>query len=200
MNAANVGQWSVLNRIFADTVAEFAPSSLAVLGCSTGNGFEHIDPQVTQRIVGIDINADYLRVLEQRHRDRLRNLGLICSDVASCSLKRSSLNLIYAALIFEYVDPERVLPEAATWLKPGGVLAAVLQLPSPVANTVSDTPFASLQALTSIMRLVDPAAFEKLADRCGLTPIRSWHVSVRQGKGFYIAYYEREKRQGATRK
>jgi hypothetical protein len=27
-----------------------------VLGCATGNGFEHIDPLVTRRVVEIDIN------------------------------------------------------------------------------------------------------------------------------------------------
>lgn len=190
MGSARVGQLAVLNQILADTLAEFSPRSLAVIGCSTGNGFEHIDPSITHRVVGIDINPDYLRILEQRQAQRLNGLGLVCADLASCSIEPNSFDLIHAALIFEYISPEEVLPKLGGWLKPGGVLAVVLQLPSPTSTMVSETPYATLKALESIMRLVDPGAFRDLADGCGLTMLRSWEVELKQGKKFHAAYYK----------
>ena len=45
MASPEVGQLQVLNQLFKMVLEEHRPESLAVLGCSTGNGFEHIDPQ-----------------------------------------------------------------------------------------------------------------------------------------------------------
>ena len=191
MGSAKVGQLPVLNQIFADTLAEFSPRSLAVIGCSTGNGFEHIDPGITHQIVGIDINPDYLGILEQRHAHRLNGLELVCADLASCSVEPNPLDLIHAALIFEYMSPEEVLPRLAGWLNQGGILTVVLQLPSPTSTMVSETPYTSLKALESVMQLVDPAAFREVAGRSGLTLLRSWKVDLKSGKGFHIAHYRK---------
>ena len=191
MASAQVEQSSVLNRIFADTLAEFSPHHLAVIGCSTGNGFEHIDPAVTLRTVGIDINPDYLDILERRYGHRIANLEVVCSDLASCSLEPRSFDLIHAALIFEYVSPEDALPRLAGWLKPGGILAVVHQLPSPTSKMVSETPYTSLKALERTMRLVAPVVFQELADRSGLRALRSWEVALKLGKQFSIAYYRK---------
>jgi len=162
-----------------------------VLGCSTGNGFEHIDPGVTQRVVGIDINPDYLDILRQRHGPRLPGLELVCADVLPCHLAAGGFDLIHAALFFEYVEPVEVLPRVAGWLRPGGLLSVVLQFPSPVSKMVSETPYTSLKALESIMRLVDPVAFEELTRACGLATARSWRVDLKLGKQFYVALYQR---------
>jgi ubiquinone/menaquinone biosynthesis C-methylase UbiE len=191
MSSDKVGQSPVLNQIFAETVAEFCPLSMAVLGCSTGNGFEHIDPDVTQRVVGIDINPDYLNILEQRHRRRLTQLELVCADIASCRLETRSFDLVHGALIFEYVEPERVLPGLATWLRAGGVLSVVLQLPSPTSNKVSETPYRSLRSLGSIMHLVQPVVFKRIAGRSGLSMLQSREIDLRLGKKFHVATYRK---------
>ena len=189
MGSAKVWQSPMLNQIFADALAEFAPRSLASIGCCTGNGFEHIDPRITHRTVGIDLNPAYLRALERRFAGRLPGLELICADIASDSVESGPFNLVHAALIFEYVRPEDVLPNLRGLLAPGGVLAVVLQLPSHTSKMVSETPYTTLRALESIMQLVDPAVFCELAERCGLAMLRSWEVELKQGKGFHVAYY-----------
>ena len=192
MGSDLVGQSPVLNRVFAETLAEFTPQQLAVLGCATGNGFEHIDPAITRRIVGVDLNAGYLDILQQRHGERLPNLSLLCSDVTCCALEPGAFDLVHAALIFEYVDPGQLLPALVEWLKPGGILSVVLQLPSRSSGMVSETPYTSLKALSSIMHLVDPAVFQSLAERCGLALLRSRTIDLLLGKGFHAAYYEKE--------
>ena len=57
MCRADVGQLQVLNELFRRVLMEFSPKSIAVFGCSGGNGFEHIDPNVTERVVGIGKGA-----------------------------------------------------------------------------------------------------------------------------------------------
>ena len=100
---------------------------------------------------------------------------------------------MHAALIFEYVDPERLLPAVAGWLKPGGILAVVLQLPSRSSGMVSETAYTSLRALGSIMHLVDPVAFKGRAEQCGLVLSHSRTIELLLGKGFHVATYEKEK-------
>jgi len=56
MASPDVGQLQVLNKLFKTVLEEQRPVSVAILGCSTGNGFEHIDTAITRRVVGIDIN------------------------------------------------------------------------------------------------------------------------------------------------
>jgi len=52
MASAEVGQHQVLSQLFKTVPEEHRPLSLATLGCSTGNGFEQIDPTKTRRVVG----------------------------------------------------------------------------------------------------------------------------------------------------
>ena len=94
--------------------------------------------------MGTDIVKRWGFDAEMRRRDaRLPNLKLVESDLLSCSLKPCSFDLIHAALIFEYLAPERAAPKLAGWLTPGGVLAVVLQLPSPESKMVSQTEYTS---------------------------------------------------------
>jgi LmbE family N-acetylglucosaminyl deacetylase len=50
MSDAVVAQHPALNRILRETLEDVRPASVLVLGCSTGNGFEHIDPGATSRV------------------------------------------------------------------------------------------------------------------------------------------------------
>jgi hypothetical protein len=83
------------------------------------------------------------------------------------------------------------LPELARWLRTGGVLSVVLQLPSPISKMVSETPYTSLRSLESIMRLVKPDLFKEIAGRCRLTMSHSGEINLRLGKKFHIAYYRK---------
>lgn len=58
MNSPDVRQGEFLNRFFSEALAAFKPSAVLVCGCSTGNGLEHIDPTITEHVVGFDINPD----------------------------------------------------------------------------------------------------------------------------------------------
>lgn len=88
MALPEVAQAQALSSLMAAALAEYAPSSLAVIGCATGNGFEHINTAHTPRVVGIDINPDYLKILGVRFGGRIPRLELIEADIAGFFRKK----------------------------------------------------------------------------------------------------------------
>jgi ubiquinone/menaquinone biosynthesis C-methylase UbiE len=189
MSSGLVGQLPVLNRIVKSVLEEYRPGSLLVLGCATGNGFEHVDPRITKNVTGVDINQEYLDILRHRYADESYELKLVCSDLSACSFEPASFDHVHGALIFEYVNPESILPKIKKWLKPEGVLSVVLQLPSPESAEVTETSYQSLTALESSMRVVDPDVFAEKAAACDFDKIGSFQRDLQLGKKFNISFY-----------
>lgn len=193
MGAPEVDQLAALNRIFAEIYAEVLPQRLLVLGCTTGNGFEHIDPGLTRRVVGIDINPEYLEVAGTRFGRDLPGLELVRECAERCEFEGNAFEMVHAALFFEYMPPGPVLEKIARWLAPGGILAAVLQLPSPEQEAVSPTVVTSIRSLARIMRLLPPDRLREQALLAGLRPVRSWEHPLKSGKRFHVGLFTRER-------
>jgi SAM-dependent methyltransferase len=191
MSHEAVGQSQALNQLFAEIMVTFEPRRLAVLGCATGNGFEHIKPEVTESVIAVDINADYLELLEQRYGSNLSGLEVVCVDAVKAKIETDSLDHVHAGLIFEYVTAEPLLKRIASWLKTGGVLSVVLQLASADSGPVTDTPYETLRLLDPAMRLVDPAELAAKAEDFGLSERKSLDIALKQGKKFRVIYYVR---------
>lgn len=186
MASPQVGQLQMLNRVLGELLRRLQPAALAVPGCSAGNGFEHIDPAVTRRVVGIDIHPEYLDLLERRFSARLHGLELQCADLTDCDLTPEAFDLVYCALVLEYLDPRILVPKMARWTRPGGTLAIVLQLPTETGGTVSETPYTRLKRLQPILNLVSPEAVCCLAEGAELAADRSRKETMANGKAFQI--------------
>ncbi len=193
MGAAGVGQLAPLAEIFARVYAAVRPASVAVLGCATGNGLEAIDPALTPRIVGVDINPEYLAVARRRHARLGAALDLRCADLFACDLGAEAFALVHAALIFEHLDPTALAARIAGWLAPGGTCAVVLQLArgDGTAAAVSPTGYTSLQSLSGTMRLLAPEALRRSFAPHGLDESRAWEVPLPDGKAFHVGLYRR---------
>jgi len=188
MDAPEVGQHAVLNRLFRVIYREQQPDTMAVLGCGTGNGFEHINSLLTEYLHGYDINPEYLEIAKQRHKQRLPGLELICEDLnKTAELIPDFYELIYAALVFEYVDVGALLKLISASLVSYGVLAVVLQLESAEKAAVTPSVYGSIKQLEPLMRLVPPAEFLAHADEAGLYPVREWEMPLQSGKRFWAA-------------
>ena len=185
MDSPAVGQLAALNRLFRDVYREQLPARLAVLGCTTGNGFVHIDPAATARVVGVDINPDYIEIARRRYAAVLPGLELYCADLAECDFPAAAFDMVYAALVFEYVDVSALLKKTSGWLGRGGLLAAVLQLEHDAKAPVTATEYASLRLLEPLMRLVPPVEFLAAATQAGLSLVREWEVPLASGKRFW---------------
>lgn len=188
MSASNVGQLQVLNKIFKDVLDEFNPKSICILGCTTGNGFEHLINNSVDEIVGIDINKKYLEECYNRFHNSLPKLKLICADLNELELQNDFFDLIHAALIFEYVDFKKVLSKIKKWLKPDGILSAVFQLPSEYAAQISETPYSSLKSLSSLMKLIDVNEIEDILMKEKLLCEQSYILELPQRKKFLVKY------------
>jgi ubiquinone/menaquinone biosynthesis C-methylase UbiE len=189
MSSPAVKQLQFLNELFQRVLRNYRPSSVAALGCATGNGFEHIDPVITQRVIGVDINPHYLRVLRTRFGSTIPGLQLLCADLAACELERESFDLVHCALVLEYLEPRVVIEKAARWLRPRGVLVVVLQLPSEKSAKVSETQYKSLRHLEPVMKLVEPETVQHVAAEAGLSEVRVSKERLESGKEFFVGHY-----------
>jgi SAM-dependent methyltransferase len=82
MSSPAVNQRPVLGRLLRDALDSARPAAVLVLGCSTGNGFEHVDATVTRRVTGVDLNRAYLRKLVERFPNPAFALDVQCADLA----------------------------------------------------------------------------------------------------------------------
>ena len=194
-------QLAPLSEIFADVYRDTRPARLALLGCATGNGLEHVDPAITTRAIAVDVNPEYVARARARHQALGSVLDVRCADVCACELTSGSLDLIHAALIFEHVDAPLLAARIATWLAPGGTCAVVLQVdgvddgstrapaPAPAPAPVMSSPFRSIASLGASMRMLSPARLAELLGQHGLRQRRRWTVPVKNHKRFEVALF-----------
>src|SRR4051812_29814524 len=109
MSAPGVRQANLLADVFASALEESQPASVAVIGCAGGNGFDRIDPLRVARVVGFDINPPYLETAASRYSGRFRSLDLRCADIVEPHFEVEPVDLVYAALVLEYINVSAAL-------------------------------------------------------------------------------------------
>lgn len=181
-----VDQARMLAEAFESLLREYRPASVAVIGCAGGNGFERISPVQTKRVVGLDLNPEYITAARNRFNGFFESLELIAGDVQGAAVAFAPVQLIFAGLVFEYVNPPLVLANLRAGLTPDGVLAVLLQLPSPGKAEVTPSPFDSLKGLSPIMRLVPPADLTRHASGAGLSLLWTRQLDLPSGKTFRL--------------
>lgn len=186
MALPSVGQASLLVRLLGHALDRYAPRSLAILGCSGGNGFEEASGGGIERIVGVDINPEYVALARARFGHRIAGLELITGDVESGRVSFPPVEMVFAGLLLEYVNVATVLDRIRSILEPGGVLVTVVQLPSAETAAVTPSPYTSLKALEAIMRLVPPAALRGLAEERGYRRIEETTYEATGGKRLHM--------------
>ncbi len=185
----HAGQAQVLDRIFGHALRTLEPRSVAVLGAAGGNGFEHLLSAKATRTVAVDLNRGYLRQLERRFGDRLQGLEIVCGDLGDPAVDFAPVDLVHAALVFEYVDVDRILNRTRAWLRPEGALWVVLQLPDDGVAQLSPSPFASLARIGSFMKLHAERDFRAAAAAAGFVESAEEVVTLPGGKRFFSACY-----------
>jgi SAM-dependent methyltransferase len=188
MGAGGVDQLAPLSAILQEVYLAAQPDRLLVLGCATGNGLEHVDPSVTARVVGVDVNLQYLGIARQRFFHLGPKLELYCSEASAWRAPAESFDLVHAALIFEYLQPDALLRRIAEWLAPKGTLSVVVQLPggsSPAA------PSRAMQIIEKALKLVPPEELVRAAQGHGLALRRQKTVPLKGGKSFWVGVFGR---------
>ena len=156
MALPQIAQAQLLSDVFSGALNKFSPQSVAVLGCAGGNGFDRISAQITRRVVGIDLNPEYVHETRRRFNDRISALELFVGDIQTDMFDFSPVDLVFAGLIFEYVDVGVVLVNIRSMLTASGKMVTIVQLPNTGIPEVTPSPFSSIRILSSLMRLVPP--------------------------------------------
>lgn len=189
MALPQVKQASMLSNEFKQVLTAQRPRSVAVVGCAGGNGFDEARQSGVERLVGIDINCDYVGEAKARYEGAFSELELACIDIQSDFPAIRPVDMIYAALIFEYVNIEKTLSNLRSICKHGGLLVVVLQLPKVGLPPVSSSPYTSLNKLTSLMRLIPPNEMTDIAQTTGFSLISTRTITLESGKEFALQLY-----------
>lgn len=188
MSLPTIAQAEMLAAQFSDALHQFSPESVAVIGCAGGNGFDRI-PSATKRVVGVDINPSYIASASSRYLGRIPSLEFHVADIQAGPLPFDPVDLIYAALVFEYVSLPAALGNLSRVCRPGARLVSVLQLPSAHVHGVSPSPYQSVQVLAPLMRLIPPVELAECAASCGFTLESEKPLALKSGKEFVIQVY-----------
>jgi trans-aconitate methyltransferase len=186
MALPEIAQARVLADELESAVRVHEPSSVAIIGCSGGNGFERLIGTTVERIVGIDINPTYVVAAQARFRTQLSELALYVADVQDALPNIMPVEMIFAGLIFEYVDLCVAMHNLRRLCAPRGTLVAVLQAPNAEAKAVSPSPYRSLQRLAPVMRLRDTREVESAAVEVGFAPATTKSLALPSGKSFIV--------------
>jgi SAM-dependent methyltransferase len=179
MAMPGIGQSQLLSDILAEALNTYRPGSVAVLGCAGGNGFDRILPRPETRVVGIDLNPDYVQQAKLRYRPLLPRLDLMVGDIENMRFSFPPVDLVFAGLVFEYIDVGRSLRNIYPILTRDGVLVVALQLPSQGMEPVTPSSYLSLGLLKGHMSLIPPKKFVSVAQGVGFrtNEKRIWKAS-----------------------
>ena len=184
MASPEIDQAGMLADELERLVQLVSPKSVAVVGCAGGNGLERLTRGPVERVVAIDINPRYIEVAADRYAERLSGIELVCADVQSESVRFEPVDLIYAGLVFEYVDVPSTIATMARNCRHGGTLATVLQLASKDLAVISPSHYQSLKLLGPVFKFIEPSHLSRTAIAVGYVPLRSEVIELPSGKRF----------------
>lgn len=171
MQHASVGQLHLLNDLTKKYLEKLSPEIVMFLGIAGGNGLEHIDNEITKEVFGIDINQSYLDETAKRFKNQIPILHLLNVDISSRETERlTKANLIWAALIFEYVDTDTCFEFIKNNIKENGYLVVTIQENNGVSS-VSKTGIETIKSAGQIFRIVPESELLSSANKFGFCKI-----------------------------
>ena len=192
MTHETVGQLQLLSQLTKEKLKHYTPHAFAILGICGGNGLEHVDNTVTSLVYGVDINADYLRACKERFGRKIPHLKLIECDINKKPLPRFDANLVWAALIFEYIDMDKGLSEIHKNLKQNGSLIAIIQKNNGEVS-VSPTGVETIKKASDVFNVVDETLLIEKAKKIGLIEKSRAEHFLPNGKSFVCIDFLKKK-------
>jgi trans-aconitate methyltransferase len=191
MALPNVDQARLIEEVLGTLIAKLRPKSLAVIGCAGGNGSERCkSASGVQRVVGIDINDRYVKIARRRFEETVPGLELHVADIQLQHEIFKPVELLYVALVLEYVDLRAALANLRRHCTTGGMLATLTQMPHATLKPVSTSPYTSLLKLGDIMRLVDAGELVPQAAQFGFELLRESTLASSAGKQFKLHVFK----------
>lgn len=162
MNLTSVLQLQTLDEMMRSAMDRYPARTLMILGIAGGNGLEHVDKSVFERVYGVDVNAEYLEACGRRYPKLTGTLETICADLSKDKCRLPRADLLLANLLIEYIGCD-CFRKAVRETAPRFV-SCVIQADTD-SSFVSDSPYAHVfDGLEAIHRTVDE---KELTDMMG---------------------------------
>ncbi|MBK7104616.1 MAG: class I SAM-dependent methyltransferase [Ignavibacteriae bacterium] len=190
MSLSDIAQAQYLSTVFENALKKFQPNSVAIVGCSGGNGLEKIDTKKIERIVCVDINFNYLKIAKERFENSFKSSEFICADICSAECKFESVDLVFAGLIFEYLDFQNAISNLKKLINPNGYLAIVLQLLSDSIPEVTPSKFKSLEKLQDIFAFIPIQKFKEFILENNFHLCAENITKLKSGKSFHELVFQ----------
>jgi hypothetical protein len=123
-------------------------------------------------------------MVSRRFRSRISGLELHVADIQSALPQIRSVDLVFAALILEYVNVAMTMGSLQTLCAPDGALVVILQADGQNVEKTSPSPYKSIQLLAPAMRLLGVDDVKQQAVAAGFSLASSRVVNLRSGKDF----------------
>lgn len=191
MALPSVAQSKYLSQYFSKLLQSFQPRTVALLGCSGGNGLEMIDNKKVKKVICVDINPNFLREAENRFSKKFNDIEFVCQDITSHSFNIYKVDLVYGGLVFEYTDITFAIANISKYINEKGILGVVLQHQDENIPEVSPSKYKRLEKLSRIFRFVSPIRFTELCNIYNLKLISEKEVRLESGKKFSELIYQR---------
>ena len=138
MSLDSVFQLQTLNKMMKDQFYTYPVQSIMILGVAGGNGLEHIDKRVLNKVYGVDINRNYLDACVNRYPELQGIFDTIHADMTQETNKLPYADLIVANLFIEYIG-YKCFQKAVKQILPQYV-SCIIQINADTAY-VSDSPY-----------------------------------------------------------
>ncbi|NTV46271.1 MAG: class I SAM-dependent methyltransferase [Chlorobiales bacterium] len=181
MSHPAVLQLQALNSIFQSQYEDYLPETLLYLGICTGNGLEHVRPEITKSVYGIDINDHFLKICTSRYVERIHSLQTRCLDLNHEFFSEDTVDLVIANLVLEFIDIERFVLQLKRVTKKGTVVSIVFQIRHN-APQISSSGVKAMDVLSGFKQAVDREFLEKHLKREGLVCIKEESHIMNDGK------------------
>lgn len=181
MSHETVGQQQLLNELTRKYLQRLTPKTIMFLGVAGGNGLEHIDTTLTDKVYGIDINREYLLETKRRFKNCIADLELIHLDIATNFTEIARVDFIWAALILEYMEMADCFKFIINNIQDNGYVVITIQVNNGVSS-ISSTGVETIKLLGQIFKPVDSMNLLVFADRFGFSLIESEDNFLPNGK------------------
>ena len=184
MQHDSVAQLQLLQSLTGKYLQLLLPHTTLFLGIAGGNGLDQIDSKITQKIVGLDINASYLDETRKRYQTKLPQLELIQIDIdSSADLSLLKADWVWAALVLEYVNLANCFSFIENNITSNGNLIVTLQQNNGL-QSVSKTGVQSIQCLGQVFREIPEDQLLKNAEEKGFELLKTEVNDLPNGKSF----------------
>lgn len=157
MKLDSVMQLQTMSTMMKKQFYQYPVRTIMVLGIAGGNGLEHINPQVVEKVFGVDINKEYLRKCVERFPQLNGVLECFCVDLRDKNMVLPHADLVVANLLIEYIG-YKCFQQAIHEIEPQYV-SCVIQI-NQDENFVSDSPY--LHAFDHLDKVHHPMDEKKL--------------------------------------